>query len=63
MPRLFLVSSSLMKLRCEYYSYIFYLLTLIHTLVIILGWLRIEFKILVSEAGGFRKSRFAVRER
>ena len=26
-----------MKLRHEYYSYIFYLLTLIHTLAIILG--------------------------
>ena len=34
---LFLVSSSLTKLRCEFYFYIFYLLTLIHTLVIILG--------------------------
>ena len=30
-------SSSLTKLRREYYFYIFYLLTLIHTLVIILG--------------------------
>ena len=36
-PPLSLVSSSLTKLRREYYFYIFYLLTLIHTLVIILG--------------------------